>query len=208
MSLNAEKMVRPNGKVISFEPDPKILPILKKNRSINHSDIVIIEKAVSDKEGSEIFNIATESGLSRLDNKKHNLFGLKLSEQITVETNTLDNYLAKLLPNWPLKFIKIDVEGHELRILKGAESTLKKYKPTLFLEINHGALKQNNISYTDILNFLGQYSYQFYYVNSHAADWVRIGREPTYKKITADHHKYALKPFDLLCISAEMESLL
>jgi hypothetical protein len=33
-------------------------------------------------------------------------------------------------------FIKIDVEGHELKVLKGAEETLKKHKPTVLIEIH------------------------------------------------------------------------
>lgn len=205
MSLNAEKIVGPTGKVISFEPDPKILPILKNNISINNSAILLVEKAVCDKEGTEVFNIATESGLSRLDNKQQNLFGMELSEKVTVETNTLDNFLAELLPNRPIQFIKIDVEGHELRILRGADSTLKKYRPTLFLEINHGALRQNNVSFADILDHMKQYSYECYFVNSHGADWFRLGRRPTYRRIADDHHLYLNRPLDLLCVHSEVE---
>ena len=208
MSLNAEKLVGAGGKVISFEPDPSILPVLKRNKIINHSDILICEKAVGDREGTEVFNIATESGLSRLDNKQHNQFGLELVEQITIEMTTLDDFLQEVLPERPVKFIKIDVEGHELRILKGAQSSLGNYKPALFLEINHEALKQNEVTYLDIFDFLKRYSYQFYFVDSHGADWLRLNRKPTCILIGDDHKRYADIPFDLLCLSSEMASQL
>jgi hypothetical protein len=34
-------------------------------------------------------------------------------------------------------FVKIDVEGHELQVLKGAEETIKKHKPVLLVEIGN-----------------------------------------------------------------------
>lgn len=201
MSLNAEKIVGKEGKVLSFEPDTKILPLLKKNKFINNSDIIIIENAVSDHTGIEIFNIATESGLSRLNNAHNNLVGLELFEQIEVKTDTLDNFINELIPNRPVKLIKIDVEGLELRILRGAVNSLKNYCPVLILEINHGAMKENDVSLIDILNFLNDFSYNFYFINSHAADWFRLGRKPTFELIDNNYKEFEGKYFDLLCLS-------
>src|SRR5882724_6782893 len=131
MSLNAEKIVGKEGRVISLEPDPDILPILKKNMQINNSSITLVEKAASDRKGTATFNIATESGLSRLDNEGHNLHGLQLRETKEIEVDTLDSILAALIPGRPVKMMKIDVEGHELRVLKGAVGTLEKYAPAI-----------------------------------------------------------------------------
>ena len=59
-------------------------------------------------------------------------------------------------------FIKIDVEGHELECLKGAERILKTYKPNLLIEIN----KVHNKNYNQIFNFLKNLNYSsFYYDN-------------------------------------------
>ena len=78
MSLNAEKIVGDSVVVISFEPDPEILPLLKINKKINNSKINIIEEAISDYKGVAQFNIATESGLSRFENSKNNSWGMVL----------------------------------------------------------------------------------------------------------------------------------
>ena len=200
MSLNAEKIVGKEGIVISFEPDSTILPLLKENKLLNNSDIRIIEMAASEKAGIEIFNIATESGLSRLANEQVNLFGLELLQQKEIKANSVDNILRELIPDNPINLIKIDVEGHELKVLKGAEATLKNNKPVLILEINHEALQQNNVSYLDILNFLRKFSYEFYMIESHSADWIRFGRQPSFKLIDANNQEqFSIKPFDLLC---------
>ena len=53
--------------------------------------------------------------------------------------------------------IKCDAEGAELRILKGGEKAIKKYKPLLLLEIEH-----DNIG----LNYLYEFGYEPYYVKN------------------------------------------
>lgn len=50
-------------------------------------------------------------------------------------------------------FIKIDVEGHEIHVLKGAENTLKMFKPIVLIEI------ATHKSYEDVLGFLADIGY-------------------------------------------------
>lgn len=62
-----------------------------------------------------------------------------------------------------IKFIKVDVEGWELEFLKGAENTIKKYKPVLDLEFADHTLARNNLTCQDLFNKLAEYKY--YVVN-------------------------------------------
>jgi FkbM family methyltransferase len=56
--------------------------------------------------------------------------GMDESTKTTVSCHRLDDiYKGRV------SLIKIDVEGHELEVLKGAENTIKKYMPTLLIEI-------------------------------------------------------------------------
>jgi FkbM family methyltransferase len=205
MSLNAERIVGNGGKVISFEPDPTILPLLRQNLELNQSNVFVIEQAVSDKAGTCIFNIATESGLSRLENQKRSLFGMSLFQKTEVTSNTLDYFIDQYSSGRKIKLIKVDVEGHELRVLSGARSTIQRDHPALLLEINHGALNENHVKYQDILDYLTQFGYEFFQVNSHGADWFRASREPSVIALeVADKNYYDNYPFDLLCLTKDL----
>lgn len=60
-------------------------------------------------------------------------------------------------------FIKIDVEGYEPEVIKGAIETIKRYKPIMYIELNDAALKTygcNKESVLELLNPLG-YSHEF-----------------------------------------------
>jgi hypothetical protein len=58
-------------------------------------------------------------------------------------------------------FIKIDVEGFELNVLKGAEQTLKRFKPALLIEINTFALARNNVTNQDVFDYLTELGYSY-----------------------------------------------
>ncbi|ODS34570.1 MAG: SAM-dependent methyltransferase [Candidatus Scalindua rubra] len=103
-------------------------------------------------------------------------FDLNIQAQIIAEGNyyecnvpmcSLDDYVASgecdVIPH----FIKIDAEGAEFDILRGAIRLLKMYHPELFIEI-HGAtqaLKEKNIE--NIIGFLESLNYSIYHVESH-----------------------------------------
>jgi len=201
MSINASKIVGPNGKILAFEPDNTIYSLLEKNISLNNSTNITLSKiGLSDYDGEASFNIATESGLSRLENKYNNLEGLILKSKTTIKVNTLDNFIIEnKISNINIKMIKIDVEGHELSILKGGINLLKSSKPIIILEINPGALVQNNLSLTDIIEFLNELNYDSYFINSHSADILRFSRNPTFEKITNNNiFRLSSRNFDLL----------
>lgn len=199
MSINAKQIVGDNGHVFSFEPDKTILPLLYENIKLNTSKINIIEKGVSNFNGSVNFKIATESGLSRIENVKRNNFGLILKEETNIEVVKLDSYFENYRNK--INFIKIDVEGHEVKILEGSLNILKKYKPLLMLEINPLALLQNENNLEEIYNFLDSLNYKIFCINSHSADVFRIGRNPTLIEINRINiENYLNKSFDLFAI--------
>jgi FkbM family methyltransferase len=199
MAINASRLVGNDGLVIAIEPEPRVLNLLKFNADLNNCRINIVQKAISDSQGESSFNVGTEIGLSRLDNLRNNTFGMILQEKVIVEKTTLDTLVADLVPNRNVRFVKMDVEGHELTILKGASQVIAKRKTIFMLEINPGALSQNDITFKDILEFLITHSYKVFWVHSHSADWFRIGRYPTLEEVT-DYKKFVNKNADILAI--------
>jgi FkbM family methyltransferase len=142
------------AKVIAFEPVKEYVSRFEEQVKLNHSNIKIEAVALSDKDGKTTFY---DSGGASSFSKKH---GEKInkypSRKITVVTKKLDSY--KLKPT----LIKIDVEGFEMNVLKGAQKTLAKYKPTLILELEDKFLREAGSSTAELLSYLGSLGYIFW----------------------------------------------
>ena len=63
-------------------------------------------------------------------------------------------------------FIKLDVEGAELHVLKGAIKTIGKKHPRILLEFNKETFEAAGYTQDDILNFLKPFGYKFYTVET------------------------------------------
>lgn len=111
------------SKVIAFEPDPYARAMLARNVKLNSkSDVISVEAfACSDREGDEIFFTRGGNGNSSLARSGIGPPSLTVDE-VRVSTSTLDRYLTKhaLCP----QIARIDAEGAEIRILKGAPELL------------------------------------------------------------------------------------
>ncbi|OON97920.1 MAG: hypothetical protein ATN32_05145 [Candidatus Epulonipiscium fishelsonii] len=109
-------------KIYSFEPDPITFKLLKKNIAINSiSNIALYNIGLGDKNCNAEILRDTPNQMC-LNMTKENVLG-------EIKIKKLDDL------NIPLpQFIKIDVEGNEINVLKGMEKTLKKSKPLIWIE--------------------------------------------------------------------------
>lgn len=123
----------PNGKHIGFEPLPDYYQNLVKNYG---KKCQLFPIALSDKKGESTFNYVISnpaySGLQKRNYDKPN----EKDTNITVQTDLLDHLLAE---KQPVDFIKIDVEGGEYQVLKGATQTILRCRPTIIFEHGLGA---------------------------------------------------------------------
>jgi FkbM family methyltransferase len=203
MSINAAKIVGPAGRVIAVEPEPRAGELLKFNARLNDARIEIVPKAISDVPGTANFNVATEMGLSRLDNARKNTSGMILQENVTIQKTTVDLLISEMIPDRDITLLKMDVEGHEMRILQGAAALVARQKTMFMLEVNFGALAQNDLSFKDIFEFFATRGYDVFWIHSHAADWFRLGRQPTLEKVK-DYANYLNRNADILVIPKSM----
>jgi FkbM family methyltransferase len=121
-----------NGKVYTFEFIPVNLEIMMKNISLNPSlqeRIKIIYNPLWDSSNIDLYYF--EKGpASRVTEEKTS------SDDHKIQTISIDNFVRKNNIK-KIDFIKMDVEGAELKALKGAINTLKQFKPKLAISIYH-----------------------------------------------------------------------
>jgi len=131
-SLVMAEAVGPGGEVWAVEPTPPILRALKRNLALNESlNVRVFELALGDAAGTAEIHIfsglphghASVSTLDRTDYNTHE-----------VERRTLDDLLDGRVP----AFVKIDVEGSELAVLRGASATIAAECPPMWMiEVNY-----------------------------------------------------------------------
>ena len=127
-TLPIAKIVGKNGKVISIEPDPNNFMALRRGIELSGLDNVIpINAALWSK---ETFMPLYRGGVS----EHRSLVGWKSNEYILVRATTLDKILD-ILEIEKVDWVKIDVVGSELEVLKGMRETLLKYKPKIIAEV-------------------------------------------------------------------------
>jgi FkbM family methyltransferase len=124
-SILMSAMCGRSGTVVSFEPDPYAREVLKRNLALNPGlKPPIIEcSACSDARGEATLFSRGGNAQSSLVRSGVEFAPEHKSEQFTVPLVTLDSYLADKGLSTP-RWVKIDPEGAEIRILKGASNLL------------------------------------------------------------------------------------
>jgi len=148
--LNMMIRYAPEGKHYAFEPIPYFFAELEKRFKERAS---IFPYALSDRRGYSTFqfvkNAPAYSGLKR---RKYDISHPEI-EEITVEVKTLDEVIPM---DEKIDFIKIDVEGAEFGVLKGAKKLLLQNKPTILFECGKGASDYYGTNPHEIYEFLTQ----------------------------------------------------
>jgi FkbM family methyltransferase len=131
--LLAASQVGPTGKVICIEPDPRNFDLLKRNLTESPLSQVFthFHMAISDQQGEVPLSITEYSNLNKV--VKEAQPGAKIYK---VPSDSIDNLLDK--HDWQLDLLRMDIEGHEVEVLKGARRSLPKLKSgfTVFLEVH------------------------------------------------------------------------
>lgn len=152
--LNFAKLV-PNGQVHGFEPDIINYDRCCENLKMNTFTNIQLNNLGLGSEAGQYF-IKTNTPSNRGGNKISTQF-IENNTQI-INIVTLDQYMVdKKLTKVDL--IKIDVEGYELHVLKGATELIKKSKPVFFIELDDNNLKEQGHSAKALIHFLSEHNY-------------------------------------------------
>ncbi|MFH0939837.1 MAG: FkbM family methyltransferase [Planctomycetota bacterium] len=125
----------PNMRVVLLEPDPENARLIRETiRRASLQFAELHEVAISDQDGEAAFlldNVSSATG--SLETIRHSFikthYGIE-NQKINVKTITLDTLCCQRAPN----LVKIDTEGSEERVLKGAQKTITTHQPILVIE--------------------------------------------------------------------------
>jgi FkbM family methyltransferase len=139
LALGASRLVGANGKVIAFDADPENVERLRENAARNGL------RAILQVVHAAAWSHSSEQGISfRRASSGTSQGGVEAGGQrpvladgelISVPAITLDEFVATGSP--PPHLIKIDVEGGEGEVLRGAANLLRAHRPTLIVEVHH-----------------------------------------------------------------------
>ena len=150
--------------IYAFEPGPRTLDILKQKYS-STANLIIIEKALSETEGFVDFYQHDDPLLAGSDSI-HNMATIGYDDATTkyrIDATTLDLFCRGNKID-RISFLKCDVEGNELAVLKGGRGMLKQGSiDYIQFEFGHAARAARVFLY-DICGFLAEYGYAIYTV--------------------------------------------
>lgn len=138
----------PEGKHTGFEPIPYLFDNLKKKYNNRAS---ILPYALSDNNGTTTFQLVKNApAYSGIKQRSYNIDNPDI-EEIEVELKKLDDIIPA---DQKVDFIKIDVEGAELGVLKGSKELLIRNKPLIVFEFGLGASEYYETTPADIFDFI------------------------------------------------------
>ena len=144
----------------AFEPNPPTHGRLLNNIALNQLGAVITAHrlGLSDTRGTGQLHAdpattgGLNSGAASLDDHRPG---------VAVPLLTLDDFCGEQHIT-RLDFVKLDVEGFEERVLRGAARSLAKFKPILCIELNPSTLTRQNSGVKGVTDLLGQFGYELF----------------------------------------------
>jgi FkbM family methyltransferase len=165
----------PNSKIFVFEPLPSNQRLIKENlKRFNVKNVTLVPEALSDDRSLEKFYVSSgrpnemstnlnwdfgnkSSSLLPPDKLGDLIPWLKFNEIIEVPTNTINNFVQiNNISN--IDFIHMDVQGAELKVLKGAESFINNIK-AIWLEVSDADLYKEQPKKNDIEIFMAEHNF-------------------------------------------------
>lgn len=152
----------PGGEVIAFEPLSSEARKLCRNVSVNRYRNVRVEQAALgafEGEADMFMVLGGKAAYSSLRPPANDVSAD--STLVRVKVSTIDHYVPSVGLS-SLDLVKIDVEGGELEVLRGAERAIDRYQPVFVVEVEDRRTKQWGYAARDILDYLSVRGYRWF----------------------------------------------
>lgn len=196
------RLAGPRGRVYSFEPQPDAYRILRAGLWLSGAGNVESHRlALGESSGTGKLSVPRRRGLpvhgrAFLTAGAHGLgpnTEFAHSREVSVDIIQLDNFLTRPISRAPdrddrvkVSFIKADVEGAELAVLRGASNTINRDRPSILLEIETRHLEKYGAHGSDVVKWLVSFDYDMRL-------WID-GRWRIVHDIADEHRNYLFTP--------------
>lgn len=157
------RAVGPTGGVLTVEADPAAADLLQANlRRNGFTNVTLVREAAGDATRDVEFHLNDYVGWSSM--APNPLQQARVRRRVTVRMRPLDEMLADAAPaaGARVAFLKIDVEGAEARVLRGATRVLTEHAPLIWMEINPSSLSAAGSSPAELGDVLEPLGYRFW----------------------------------------------
>lgn len=149
-TLTFSRAVGPTGQVYSFEPCAPTYARLQNHLKMNGiTNVEPIHSAISERSGT-----ASSQQVKAANTGKNRI----VADEGTTPMVSIDEFVAtRDLKR--LDFLKADIEGFEVKLLRGAEKSIRRFRPIMLIELNPESLNDAGTSASEMLDLLRSFGY-------------------------------------------------
>jgi FkbM family methyltransferase len=166
-TLSLIKWVGPGGCVIAIEPEPRNVASLRKavDARRGRTGVTIIEGVAADMKGNLRLSV------NRNNPADHRIAAAGLS----VPAFTIDGIAQDMGPK-AVSFLKIDVQGAECLVLRGADATIRRFRPALYMEVYEEGMRAFGHSAVEMLSMVTRYGYHPHLLSTRGVERISAER--------------------------------
>jgi FkbM family methyltransferase len=159
-SVVAAKKIGPDGRVVAFEPSPRERQRLRLHLRYNGIESVTVKPyALAAEEGAASLTVVVD-GFTTMNSLRTPPINHP-TEQVSVETTSLDAYVCREQIE-KIDLVKIDTEGGEVDVFRGADRLLRRIRPLIICEVLDLVTRSWGYAAADIMKLLGTYDYEWF----------------------------------------------
>ncbi len=162
-------LISRDSQILAFEPQPRVVAKLRRNIEFNRlRNVSVFPCVLSDSDGVCTFFVPKAGNEGHGSLQENGRFEVR--EKVAVQSRRLDDVLTEM-GDPEIGLIKMDVEGAELKVLRGAGKLLQRHrKPVLIFEANEDNCKPFGTCVFDLLRYIHGFGYRLRQIDRE--DWI------------------------------------
>jgi FkbM family methyltransferase len=168
-TLTLAKLVGPEGRVMAFEPTDFAFRKLRRNLDLNPGLASRVETHhcfLTDHDGAQVPDAIYSSWPLATGDDLHAKHLGREMQTVEAQARSLDSVLGERADR-RVQLVKLDVDGYECDVLRGATTMLRDMRPVFVMELSPYVLEERGASLDELLSYFIPNNYRFYHERTH-----------------------------------------